>query len=64
MRQVQNAEPSHLDLSGDGLRRRGDKAAVAFRLNLHLIVGDEPWLQVLLRPKRKKAEGEVRLAAA
>ena len=45
-------------------RRRGDKAAVAFRLDPHLIVGDEPWLQVLLRPKRKKAEREVRLAAA
>ena len=64
MRQVQNAEPSHLDLAGDGLWRRGDKAAVDFRLNPHLIVGDKSRLQVLLGLKRKKAEREVRFAAA
>ena len=61
---LHDAEPSHLDLAGDGRRRRGDKAAVAFRLNPHLIVGDKSRLQVLLGLKRKKAEREVRFAAA
>jgi hypothetical protein len=64
MRQLENAEASHLDLAGDRLRRRGDKASVASRLDPYLIVGHEPRLQVLLGAKRKKAECEVRLAAA
>jgi len=64
MRQLDNAEASHLDLAGKRLRRRGDKAAVALRRDPHLIVGDEKGLQVMLRRKREKAEREVRFAAA
>ena len=64
MRQLENAEASHLDFAGDRLRRRGDKAAVTHRLDPYLIVGDKLRLQVMLGLKRKKAKREVRLAAA
>ena len=44
-RHLHDAEPSHLDLSGDGRRRRGDKRPVGVRRDQDLIVGHETRLK-------------------
>ncbi len=61
---LHDAEPSHLDLASKGLRRRGDKASIAFPFDPHLIIGDEKGLEAGFRAQREKTEREVGFAAA
>ena len=64
MRNLHDAEPSHLDLARKGWRCRGDKAPIILPLDPYLIVGDEKQLDPRFRSKREKTEREVGFAAA
>ncbi len=45
-RHVHDSKPSHLDLAGDGLGRRGQERAIGAGLDPYLIVGDETRLKL------------------
>ena len=64
MRNLHDAEPSHLDLARKGWRRRSGKASILLPLDPHLIVGNETRLEPRFRGKREKTEREVGFAAA
>ena len=64
MRNLHYAEPSHLDLTRKGWRRRSGQASILLSLGPHLIVGNEKRLEPRFRGKREKTEREVGFAAA
>ena len=63
-RHLDDPDPSHFDLAGDGVRRRGDKLAVAVRRYEHLIVGDEQRAMLAVAGQGEKAQREIGFAGA
>jgi hypothetical protein len=62
--QLDDPEPSHLDLPGDARRRRSHELATSVRCHEDLIVGNEEGPFSVLAGERQKPQGKIGFSGA